>query len=125
MKKEIKTNNAPLPVGPYSQAIMTENLIFLSGQIGINPKTGKLVEGGVEEQTKQIFSNIKAVLEEVKLNLSNIVKVSVFLKDMSDFKRVNEIYAKYFDKPYPARSAIAVKELPLNVDIEIEVIAIK
>ncbi len=125
MKREIKTNNAPLPVGPYSQAIMTENLMFLSGQIGINPKTGKLVEGGVEEQTKQIFSNIKAVLEEAELNLSDIIKVTVFLKDINDFKMVNEIYVTYFDKPYPARSAVAIKELPLNVDIEIEVIAIK
>ena len=101
----------------------TGNFLFLSGQIGIDPKTKKRVEGGVEAQTKQIFKNITAVLAEAGADLENVVKATVFLKDMADFKRVNEIYAQHFTPPFPARSAVAVKELPLSVDIEIEVIA--
>ncbi|MCK4764289.1 MAG: RidA family protein [Candidatus Aminicenantes bacterium] len=122
-KQAIATNKAPGAVGPYSQGIRTGNFIFLSGQIGMDPATSKLVEGGVEAQTRQIFKNIEAVLGEAGAGLGNIVKAAVFLKDMADFKKVNEIYAGYFDKPYPARSAVAVRELPLSVDIEIEVIA--
>ncbi|MCK5057752.1 MAG: RidA family protein [Candidatus Aminicenantes bacterium] len=119
----IVTTRAPGAVGPYSQGVKSGNFIFLSGQIGLDPATSKLVDGGVEAQTKQIFKNIKAVLNEAGAGLPNIVKVTVFLKDMDDFKKVNEIYARHFEKPYPARSAVAVKELPLSVDIEIEVIA--
>ena len=122
-KKAIETKNAPEAVGPYSQAIRTGNFIFLSGQIGIDPQTKQLVEGGVEAQAKQIFKNIQAVLKEAGLGLQNVVKATVFLKDMADFKKVNEIYAAHFEPPYPARSAVAVKDLPLYVDIEIEVIA--
>lgn len=123
-KQAIETTNAPGAVGPYSQAIKTGNFLFLSGQVGMNPETNKVVEGGVEAQAKQIFKNITAVLEEAGASLQNVVKATVFLKDMADFKRVNEIYAQHFQKPYPARSAVAVKELPLSVDIEIEVIAV-
>jgi 2-iminobutanoate/2-iminopropanoate deaminase len=123
-KQVIETKNAPEAVGPYSQAIRTGNFIFLSGQIGIDPQTKQLVEGGVEAQAKQIFKNIQAVLKEAGLGLQNVVKATVFLKDMADFKKVNEIYAAHFQPPYPARSAVAVKELPLSVDIEIEVIAV-
>ncbi len=124
MKKEaIETKNAPAAVGPYSQAIKLGDFLFLSGQIGLNPATGQLVEGGVEAQAGQIFKNIQAILETAGAGLNNIVKATVFLKDMGDFKKVNEIYARHFEKPYPARSAVAVKELPLSVDIEIEVIA--
>lgn len=122
-KQVIKTTNAPDAVGPYSQGIRTGNLLFLSGQIGIDPAAKKVVEGGVEAQEKQIFKNIKALLEEAGAGMQNVVKVTVFLKDMADFKKVNEIYAQHFEPPYPARSAVAVKELPLSVDIEIEVIA--
>jgi 2-iminobutanoate/2-iminopropanoate deaminase len=122
-KEAIVTTRAPGAVGPYSQGIKSGNFIFLSGQIGLVPATSKLIDGGVEAQTKQIFKNIKAVLNEAGADLQNIVKVTVFLKDMDDFKKVNEIYAQHFEKPYPARSAVAVKELPLSVDIEIEVIA--
>lgn len=122
-KEAIQTSRAPAAVGPYSQAIKCGNLVFLSGQIGIDPETGKLVEGGVEIQARQIFKNIGAVLEEVGADLSRVVKATVFLKDMADFKRVNEIYAQHFQPPYPARSAVAVRELPMSVDIEIEVIA--
>ena len=123
-KQVIETKNAPEAVGPYSQAIRTGNFIFLSGQIGIDPQTKQLVEGGVEAQAKQIFKNIQAVLKEAGLGLQNVVKATVFLKDMADFKKVNEIYAAHFQPPYPARSAVAVRDLPLYVDIEIEVIAV-
>ncbi|MFC2146157.1 RidA family protein [Acidobacteriota bacterium] len=122
-KQVIETKDAPEAVGPYSQAIRTGNFVFLSGQIGLDPQTMTLVEGGVEAQAKQIFKNIKAVLKEAGLDLQNVVKATVFLKDMADFKKVNEIYAAHFQPPYPARSAVAVKDLPLYVDIEIEVIA--
>jgi 2-iminobutanoate/2-iminopropanoate deaminase len=122
-KEAIATTKAPGAVGPYSQGIKSGNFIFLSGQIGLDPVTAKLVEGGVEAQTIQIFKNITALLNEAGTGLANVVKATVFLKDMNDFKKVNEIYARYFEKPYPARSAVAVKELPLSVDIEIEVIA--
>lgn len=122
-KQVIETKDAPEAVGPYSQAIRTGNFIFLSGQIGIDPQAKKIVEGGVEAQAKQIFKNIQAVLKEAGLGLQNVVKATVFLKDIADFKKVNEIYAEHFQPPYPARSAVAVKELPLSVDIEIELIA--
>jgi 2-iminobutanoate/2-iminopropanoate deaminase len=122
-KQAIETSNAPGAVGPYSQAIKTGNFLFLSGQIGLDPAANKLVDGGVEAQAKQIFKNINAVLNEAGATLRNVVKATVFLKDMADFKKVNEIYAQHFEPPFPARSAVAVKELPLSVDIEIEVIA--
>lgn len=122
-KQAIETARAPGAVGPYSQAIKIGNFLFLSGQIGIDPETKELVPGGVEAQAEQIFKNIRAVLDAAGADLKHVVKATVFLKDMADFKRVNEIYARHFEKPYPARSAVAVKELPLSVDIEIEVIA--
>ena len=124
MKKEaIVTNNAPGAVGPYSQAIKSGNLLFCSGQIGMDPVSKKVVDGGVTAQAEQIFKNIKAVLEAAGASMQNIVKATVFLKDMGNFKTVNEIYAQQFEQPFPARSAVAVKDLPLSVDIEIEVIA--
>ena len=122
-KKEIKTNQAPGAIGPYSQAIKTGNFIFLSGQIGIDPETQTVVNGGIEAQTRQIFKNIGGILKAAGGDLDNVVKSTVLLNDIKDFKRVNEIYKEYFHKPYPARSAFAVKELPLSVAIEIEVIA--
>ncbi len=124
MKQEISTNKAPQAVGPYSQAIRKDNFLFLSGQIPINPETGKIVEGGIKEQTKQVFENIKAVLNEAGADFSNVVKATVYLKNMDDFKDMNEIYQTYFDKPYPARAAFQVAKLPLDVLVEIEVIAI-
>ena len=122
-KKLIETKNAPEALGPYSQAVSINGFLFLSGQIGIDPAIGKVVEGGVSEQTKQIFSNIKNVLAEAGKTLDDVVKVTVFLKNMDDFSLVNSIYAEYFTKPYPARSAVQVAKLPLDVDIEIETIA--
>ena len=124
-KKLIETKNAPEALGPYSQAVSNNGFLFLSGQIGIDPAVGKVVEGGVAEQTKQIFSNIKNVLAEAGGILDDIVKVTVFLKNMDDFSLVNSIYAEYFTRPYPARSAVQVAKLPLDVDIEIETIAVK
>ena len=125
MKKEISTANAPESIGPYSQGIKKGNTIFLSGQLGINPEKKELVSGGVIAETHQIFKNIKAVLKEEDSTFDDIVKVTVLLKDMEDFKKVNEVYSQYFNKPYPARSVFAVKELPLSVSIAIEVIAMK
>lgn len=126
MKKvKIETKNAPEALGPYSQGIISNGFIFLSGQIGIDPAIGKVVDGGVEEQTKQIFSNIKNVLAEAGCTFDDVVKVTVFLKNMDDFSLVNSIYAEYFTIPYPARSAVQVAKLPLDVDIEIETIAVK
>ena len=122
-KKSFSSERAPAAIGPYSQGVRFGDFVFLSGQIGVNPDTKRLVEGGVEAQARQIFSNIKAVLNEVGLDLDHVVKTTVFLKSMDDFKRVNDVYAGFFQPPYPARSAVAVKELPLSVDIEIEVVA--
>jgi 2-iminobutanoate/2-iminopropanoate deaminase len=123
MKQVISTKNAPAAIGPYSQAIKTGNFVFLSGQLGINPETGEFVSGAVADQTVQVFKNIQAVLAEAGLTLDNVVKTTVFLADMSDFATVNEIYARHFNEPYPARSAFAVKTLPKNALVEIEVIA--
>jgi 2-iminobutanoate/2-iminopropanoate deaminase len=122
-KQAIESKNAPGAVGPYSQAIKTGNFLFLSGQIGLDPAANKMVDGGVEAQAIQIFKNIDAVLKEAGATLQSVVKATVFLKNMADFKKVNEIYAQHFDPPFPARSAVAVNELPHFVDIEIEVIA--
>jgi 2-iminobutanoate/2-iminopropanoate deaminase len=123
MKQSISTKNAPAAIGPYSQAIRTGNLVFLSGQLGINPETGEFVSGSVTDQTGQVFKNIKAVLSEAGLTLDHVVKTTVFLAEIADFAAVNEIYANHFKEPYPARSAFAVKTLPKNALVEIEVIA--
>ncbi len=126
MKKVlIESKKAPEALGPYSQAVSINGFLFLSGQIGINPENGKIAKGDVPAQTKQIFSNIKNVLAADNCTLNDIVKVTVFLKNMDDFSLVNSIYAEYFTKPYPARSAVQVARLPLDVDIEIETIATK
>ncbi|MDR0412445.1 MAG: RidA family protein [Dysgonamonadaceae bacterium] len=123
MKQSITSRKAPAAIGPYSQAIQTGSYLFLSGQLGINPETGMFVEGLVTEQTGQVFKNIRAVLEEANLTLDNVVKTTVFLADMGDFAAMNEVYARHFTEPYPARSAVAVKTLPKNALVEIEVIA--
>jgi 2-iminobutanoate/2-iminopropanoate deaminase len=123
MKQSITAINAPAAIGPYSQAIKTGNFVFLSGQLGIDPTIGELVPGGVSDQTEQIFKNIRAVLAEMNLTLDNAVKTTVFLSDIQDFAAMNEVYARHFNEPYPARSAFAVKTLPKNALVEIEVIA--
>ena len=123
--KAISTTKAPAAIGPYSQAIEVGNLVFCSGQIPIVPETGNIVEGGIEEQAHQALKNVNNLLEAAGLSMKNVVKTSVFLADMGDFATVNGIYAQYFSEPYPARAAVAVKTLPKNVMIEVEVIAEK
>lgn len=123
MKKVIFTEKAPAAIGPYSQAIEVNNMIFMSGQIPVDPTTGNFVEGGIMEQTTQVFENIKNVLAEAGLTTANIVKTTVFLSDMSLFADMNKVYAEYFDGAYPARSAVAVKGLPKGALVEIECIA--
>lgn len=125
MKKVIATTNAPAAIGPYSQAIQVGNMLFASGQLGIDPATGNFVEGAVKEQTAQAFKNVKAILTEAGLDISDVVKTTVFLADMGDFAAMNAVYAENFTEPYPARSAVAVKELPKQVLVEIEVIALR
>ncbi len=122
--KPISTSNAPAAIGPYSQAIDSgAGLVFLSGQLPIDPATGAFPEGGVKEQTRQSIMNAKAILEEAGLALSNVVKTTVFLADMGDFATMNEVYASFFTEPFPARSAVAVKTLPKGALVEIECIA--
>lgn len=124
MKKiELHSDDAPAAVGPYSQGIRWGGLLFLSGQLGIDPQQKKIVDGGVEAQTRQVFKNIAAVLATAGASLDNVVKATVFLKDMGDFKTVNLVYEQMFRKPFPARSAFAVRQLPLDADVEIEVVA--
>ena len=125
MKKMISTPKAPAAIGPYSQAIQVGNLIYTSGQIPIDPATGQLVEGGVKEQTRQSLSNIQAILQEAGLTMTSVVKTTVFMADMADFAEMNSVYAEFFTEPYPARSAVAVKTLPKNALVEIEVVAEK
>lgn len=122
MKETIKAKNAPAAIGPYSHSVVAGNLMFLSGQIAINPETGEM-PAGVQAQTAQAIANIKAILAEKGATLDNVVKTTVYLAEMSLFGEMNEIYAQHFSEPFPARSAIAVKELPKRALVEIEVIA--
>ena len=124
MKKQIATTKAPGAIGPYSQAIDTGSMVYASGQIPLDPATGAMPEG-IEAQTRQVISNIKAILDEAGMTLANVVKTTVFLADMSYFVPMNEVYASEFVAPFPARSAVAVKELPKGALVEIEVIAIR
>ena len=121
--KAISTEKAPAAIGPYSQAIQVGNLVYTSGQIPIDPATGMIVKGGIKEQTLQSLTNVKAILEEVGLTMSNVLKTTVFMADMGDFADMNSVYAGFFTEPYPARSAVAVKTLPKEALVEIEVIA--
>lgn len=123
MKKIIYTKSAPEPVGPYSQAILADNILYCSGQIGIDPKTNKIVEGGVEEETKQILKNIEALLNEAGFGFDDVVKTTCFLDDMNDFAKFNELYAKKFTSN-PARSCVQAK-LPKGAKAEIEIVASK
>ena len=122
--KAIHTDNAPKALGPYSQAIKAGNMVFCSGQVPINPVTNNFVEGGIKEQTRQALLNAQNILRQAGLELSNVVKTTVFLSDMNDFVAMNEVYAEFFSMPYPARSAVAVKTLPKNALVEIECIAV-
>lgn len=124
MKKEIKTDDAPQAIGTYSQAIATENLLFISGQIPLDPKTMNLVDG-IENQIRQTFLNIENILKKEKLTFENVVKLTILLVDLDNFELVNEVMADLFKKPYPARAAYEVSKLPKNSLIEIETIAVK
>ena len=123
-KKVIQTDKAPQAIGPYSQAIQAGNFLFLSGQIPLDPKTGELVKGDIQQQTRQVLENIKGVLESQGLGMEDIVKVTIFLKDIGNFNQVNEVYATYFPSSPPARSTVEVAKLPRDAEIEIEAIAL-
>jgi 2-iminobutanoate/2-iminopropanoate deaminase len=123
--KKISTENAPAAIGPYSQAVAIGNTIYLAGQIGLEPKSGKLVDGGIAGETKQVLENIKAVLLAAGSDITKVVSTAVYLADMEDFAKMNEVYAKYFKEPYPARATVAVKGLPKNARVEISAIAVK
>lgn len=120
--KEIKTGNAPAAVGPYSQAVVLNNTVFTSGQIPVNPSTGEIPEG-IEAQANQVFTNLENLLEASGTSLAKTVKTTIFIQNMDDFAKVNEIYGKYFTEPYPARSCVEVSKLPKGVLIEVEAIA--
>ncbi|MGI6704119.1 MAG: RidA family protein [Clostridia bacterium] len=124
MKKEIvSTQKAPGAVGPYSQAVKCGNMVYTAGQVALNPETGQMVEGGIEEQTHQVFANLKAVLEAAGTGLENVVKATVFITDMEKFGDVNRVYGQYFTGDFPARSCIEVGRLPKDALVEIEVVA--
>ena len=125
MKKTITIPNAPAPIGPYSQAILKNDTLFVSGQIPLNPQSGELKIQNIEEATKQVMDNIQALVETAGLRMEDIVKCSIFLKSMDDFAQVNEVYARYFQIAPPARETVQVSQLPLNVPIEISCIAIR
>jgi 2-iminobutanoate/2-iminopropanoate deaminase len=123
--KKINTEKAPAAIGPYSQAVVAGNMIYLSGQIGLEPKSGKLADGGIAGETKQALENIKAVLLAAGSDIASVVSVTVYLADMNEFAAMNEVYAAYFKEPYPARATVAVKNLPKNARVEISAIAVK
>ena len=125
MKKIISTTNAPGAIGPYSQAIEVNGTLYISGQVPVDPATGKVVEGGIKEQTEQVMKNIAAILEEAGYSFADVVKSTCLLSDMSNFATMNEVYGSYYKENPPARAAFAVKELPLSVMVEIETIAVK
>lgn len=124
MEKEIiLSKKAPAAIGPYSPALKVGNLIFASGQVPIDPKTGKMIEGDIEAQTRRALENLKAVLKPYSIGLENVVKATIFLKDMNNFSRVNKVYGEYFKEKFPARSCVEVSRLPKDAEIEIEAIA--
>ncbi|MDX9943093.1 MAG: RidA family protein [Bacteroidales bacterium] len=125
MKKIINTPDAPKPIGPYNQAVMANDTLYISGQIGIDPAAGKMVEGDVVVQAKQVMKNLENILKAAGMDFSNVVKTSIFLKDMHDFPKVNEVYGGCFKSDPPARETVQVGALPLFVDVEISLIAVK
>lgn len=123
-KRAVETPDAPKAIGPYSQAIIANGFVYTAGQVGTDPKTGTLVEGGIMEQTEQVLKNLAVVLRAAGSSLDDAVKTTVFLADMNDFARMNEVYAKHFKTPFPARSTVQVARLPRDAKIEIEIIAL-
>ena len=125
MKKIIKTSNAPKPIGPYNQAVISNNLLFISGQVAFDPKTDMLILDNVENETKQVMENLKAILESVNATFENVIKTSIFLSDMDNFVKVNGVYGSYFNEDTaPARETVEVARLPKDVNVEISMIAI-
>jgi len=125
MKKIITTDKAPAPIGPYNQAILIDNTLYVSGQIAINPANGELVTINIIQETNQVLLNVMNILKAAGMDFEHVVKTTIFLKDMKDFPTVNEVYGEYFKGDYPARETVAVAGLPKNVNVEISVIAIK
>ena len=125
MKQEIRTDKAPKAIGPYSQGIAANGLVFVSGQIPFDPATGELVTGSIEDQARRVLSNVAAVLDAAGSSMDKVVKATVFLLDMNDFAKMNAVYGEFFKAPYPARAAVQVARLPRDVRIEIEVIALE
>ena len=123
--KIIKTKHAPEPIGPYNQAILANNTLYVSGQIALDPTNGKLINNSIEEETHCVLKNIEAILQEAGFNFSNIVKCTIFLKDMNHFSKINEIYGSYFTQHAPARETVEVSRLPKDVNVEISCIAVK
>lgn len=125
MKKALNTEKAPAAIGPYSQGIEANGMVFLSGQLPIDAATGAFPEGGIKEQTRQSLQNAKSILQSAGLDMKNVVKTTVLLSDINDFAAMNEVYSEFFEQPYPARSAFAVRDLPKGALVEIEMIAVK
>ena len=123
-KTIIKTSNAPAPIGPYNQAVMTGNMLFISGQICIDPATGNMKNANVQEETHQVMKNLQAILQEAGMSFSNVVKTSIFITDMNRFAEINEAYGKYFESEFPARETVQVSALPKFVNVEISMIAV-
>jgi len=123
MRKAVQTETAPKPIGPYSQAVVEGNFIFVSGQGAINPSTGQLERGDARSETKRVFENLKAILAAAGSSLAKVVKCNVYLRDINDFQAMNEVYATYFEAPYPARTTIQAGALPAGIAVEIEVVA--
>ena len=124
MKKQVQTDKAPKAIGPYSQAIIANGFVFCSGQIPIDPATGNLLTGTIEDETRQVLKNVEAVLEAAGSSFDEVVKATVFLQDMNDFAKMNGVYGEFFKTPYPARAAVQVARLPRDVKVEIEAIAL-
>ena len=124
-RQAINTNKAPLPVGPYNQAVMVKNTLYISGQVALNPTNNELIQGSIDEESHQIMKNIESILKEAGLDFKNVVRSKIYLTDMSNFSKVNEVYGSYFEKGHePARTTIEVNGLPLDVDVEIDMIAV-
>lgn len=125
MKTIIKTFAAPAPIGPYSQAVLAGNILFVSGQIAINPATGKMVQTSISDEARQVMENLKAILEEAGLGFENVVKTSIFLMNIVDFNAVNEVYGSFFTGDFPARETVQVAKLPKDANVEISIVAVK
>jgi 2-iminobutanoate/2-iminopropanoate deaminase len=125
MKEIITSKNAPAPIGPYSHGVLSGNTLYISGQVGKDPKSGELVMSDIKAETTQVMKNLLGILADAHMDFSNVVKTTIFLKDMNNFASVNEVYGSYFKKDFPARETVQVSRLPLDVNVEISMIAVK